>query len=86
MDIRIDSIVYCKHGEFELRMGRAMTGLYYKGVEKFTFRTTEMRDLVPMIQKSLEALKERDAAVKAEFDKLEENPPVLIRAGLDKPA
>lgn len=82
MEIKIDSIVYCKHGEIELRMGKALTGVYFKGVEKFVFRTAEMRDLSHMIEKSLEVLKERDTQFKAEFDKIVGN----IAAVLDKPA
>lgn len=81
MEIKIDSIVYCKHGEIELRMGKALTGVYFKGVEKFVFRTSEMKDLSYMIEKSLEVLKERDVQFKAEFDKIKEN----LAAILDNP-
>lgn len=69
MEITIDTIVYCKQGDLELRMGRALTSLYFKGKEMFVFRTSEMRDLAPMIHAALMALKERDAKAKAELDK-----------------
>ena len=86
MEIKIDSIVYCKHGDIELRMGKGLTGLYFKGVEKFVFRTAEMHELGKMIPAALAALKERDSQVKAEFDKLEQTLDALIKPALDKPA
>lgn len=60
MEIKKDVIVYVKDGDLEFRMGQGLTGFYYKGQEKFTFRTSEVPSVIAMLQ-----------AAKAELDKPE---------------
>ncbi len=58
MEVTKDITVICKHGDLELRMGKALTSFYYKGVERFVFRTSEIDDLSFMIQKAKEKYNE----------------------------
>jgi hypothetical protein len=55
MEILKDIIVTVKDGDLEIRRGKALTSLYYKGVEKFTFRTPELDILVEMIKAAKES-------------------------------
>ena len=37
-------------------MGKGLTSFYYKGVEKFVFRTNEIPDVIAMLQAAKDAL------------------------------
>jgi hypothetical protein len=50
MEIVKDITVTVKEGDLELRHGKALTSFYYKGQEKFVFRTSELATLVEMIR------------------------------------
>lgn len=39
------------NGDLEIRMGNNLTVFYYKGLEKFTFRTEELKTFAAMIDK-----------------------------------
>jgi len=49
MKVAKDIMVTCSEGDLEIRMGKAMTSFYFKGVEKFVFRTSELPVLVALI-------------------------------------
>ena len=54
MEVKKDVIVYVKQGDLEFRMGKALTSFYYKGQEKFVFRTPEVPDVILLLQKAKE--------------------------------
>ncbi len=60
MEIKKDVNVHVKTGDLEFRMGHGMTFFYYKGQEKFVFRTSEVPAVIAMLQ-----------AAKVELDKPE---------------
>ena len=43
-------------GDLEIRMGNSLTGFYYKGLEKFTFRTDELKTLALMTEQGQKEL------------------------------
>ena len=43
-------------GELEVRMGRALTSIYFKGQEKAVFRANEIDTLISLLQKGKEEL------------------------------
>ena len=52
MEITKNTIVTCKNGDMELRMGNGLTSFYFKGQEKFVFRTNELDKFIEMVQAS----------------------------------
>jgi coproporphyrinogen III oxidase-like Fe-S oxidoreductase len=58
MEISKDITVTCKDGDLEVRMGKRLTSIYFKGVEKFVFHDEEIDKLIAMLQASKEKLKE----------------------------
>ncbi len=54
MEVIKDISVTVKEADLEIRMGKALTTLAYKGVDKFVFRTSELDTLVEMIKAAKE--------------------------------
>jgi hypothetical protein len=54
MKLTKDITVKCECGDYSLHMGKALTTIYFKGLEKFVIRNTELDMFIEMIQKSRE--------------------------------
>lgn len=60
MDLTKDITVNCKSGDLELRYGRALCSFYFKGQEKFVFKTEELDEFVKMIQAAKDCYERKD--------------------------
>ncbi len=51
MKVEKDISVTVTEGDLRLHMGKVLSSFYYKGVEKFVFRTVEIEPLAAMLTK-----------------------------------
>lgn len=53
MKTEVFTSVNVSEGDFELRLGTTLTSLYFKGQEKFVFKTAELPVIVALINEGL---------------------------------
>ena len=65
MEVKKDIMVTCSEGEFEIRMGKALTSIYFKNRELFVIRANEIPTLIGLLERGIEEQRAFVESIKA---------------------
>ena len=54
MEVKKDIMVTCSEGDFEIRMGKVLTSIYFKNRELFVIRANEIPILMGLLSRGIE--------------------------------